>query len=78
MAALSGCDCGQADRGSIAQGSDGFQCHVSGALNGPFVVLLEEQGADEADDGGLVREDPDDIAAALDFAVEPLERVCAV
>ena len=64
--------------GVSLQGSDGFQCHVSGALNGPFVVLLEEQGADEVDDGGLVREDPDDIAAALDFAVEPLERVCAV
>ena len=27
-----------------------FQRHVSGALDGPLVVLLEQNGADEADD----------------------------
>ena len=78
LSALSGCDWGQADGGSIAQGCDGFQRHVAGALYGPFVVLLEEQGAYEADEGGLVREDPDDIAATLDFTVEAFERVRAL
>jgi hypothetical protein len=33
----------QADEGIIAQRGDGFQRHVSGALDGPFVVLLEQQ-----------------------------------
>jgi len=44
-------------------------------LDGPLVVLLEEDGADEAGDGCLVGEDADDLGAALDLAVEPLERV---
>jgi hypothetical protein len=38
-------------------------------------VLLGEQGADEADDRGSVGEDADDVGAAADLAVEPLERV---
>ena len=78
MAALSGCHWRQADGDSIAQRGDGFQRHVAGALDGPFVVLLEQEGADEVEDGGFVRENPDDIAATLDLAVQPLERVCAV
>ena len=75
MAALSGCQFWQADGGSIAQRCDGFQCHVSGALCCPFIVLLEEEGADEPDHGGFVREDADDIGAAFDLAIEPFERV---
>ncbi len=39
----------------------------------PLVVLLSEDGADEADDGGRVGEDADDVGAALDFLVEPFE-----
>lgn len=35
----------------MAHQVDGFQCHVAGVLNGPLVVLLEEDGADQADDG---------------------------
>ena len=35
-------------------------------------------GANEPDDGIVVGEDADDIGAALDLAVEPLERVCGV
>ncbi len=31
------------------------------ALFDPFVVLLGEYGADEADDGAAVGEDPDDV-----------------
>jgi hypothetical protein len=62
----------------LAERRDGFQGHVSGTLDRPFVVLLEQQGADEADEGGLVGEDADDFAVPLDFAVEAFERVCAV
>ena len=59
----------------MAERDDGFQAHVAGALNGPFVILLQEQGADQAGDGGLVGEDADDLAASLDLAVEPLQRI---
>ncbi len=47
------------DRGSIADGADRFQCHVTRALGGPFVGLLEENDADEPNHGGLVRKVPD-------------------
>jgi hypothetical protein len=33
------------------------------------IILFEENGADEPDDGGLVGEDADDLGAALDLAV---------
>jgi hypothetical protein len=33
---------GQIDNGIIAQWRDGFQRHVTGALNRPFVVLFEQ------------------------------------
>ena len=35
-----------------------------------FVVLLEQDGADEADDAVFVGEDADDIGAALDLLVQ--------
>jgi len=35
--------------------------------------LLEQHRADQADDRGLVGEDADDIGAAFDFLVEPLQ-----
>jgi hypothetical protein len=35
----------------IAQRRDGFQRHVAGALDGPFIVLLEQDRADDSDDG---------------------------
>ena len=41
----------------------------------PFVVGVGEDGADEADHGGFVREDPHDAGASLHFLVQPLERV---
>jgi hypothetical protein len=43
---------GQHEGEIIAQGRDGFQGHVTGALHGPFVVLLEQDRADQA--GGLI------------------------
>ena len=33
----------------------------------PLVLLLEQDGADKADDAVLVEEDADDIGAALDL-----------
>ena len=68
---MSGCHDGQADDGIIAQGSDGFQAHVAGALDGPFIVLLEEQGANQAGDRGLVGEDAD---TSLRRLISPLRR----
>ena len=48
MSAFDVCD---VDDGVVADTGDAFKRHVSGALNGPFVVLLEQDGADEASDG---------------------------
>lgn len=45
---------------------------------GPFVGLLEKEGADEADEGGSVGKDADDVGAPLDPAMEPLDRVGTV
>jgi hypothetical protein len=39
------------------------------------VILLGEEGASEADHGGVVGEDPDHVGAAADFLVDPLQRV---
>jgi hypothetical protein len=43
--------CRQSDEEIIAQGGHGFRGHVAGALDGPFVLVFEEDGADQADDG---------------------------
>ena len=75
---MSGCQFWQADKGSIAQRRDGFQCHVSGALGGPLIILFQEQRADESHDSIVVGEDADDIGTALDLAIEALERVGGV
>jgi hypothetical protein len=48
---------------------DGFQCHVARPLDSPFIVLLEQDGADRAVNGFLIGEDADDLGAALDLAV---------
>src|ERR1700733_14859748 len=39
--------CRQSDDGIIAQGGHGFQRHVAGALDRPFVILLQKDRADE-------------------------------
>jgi hypothetical protein len=53
----------------------GFLAQVAAFGDGPVVVLVEQDGADEADDGGVVGEDADHVAAAFDLLVDPLERV---
>ena len=59
--------------GSSLKGRDGFQRHVACLLDGPFVVLLEQDGADEAGDALFVREDADDFSAAFDLAIQALD-----
>ena len=43
--------------------------------DGPLVVGLDDDRGDEARDAGVVGEEPDDVGAPLDLAVDPLERV---
>jgi len=64
--------------GIIADGLDGFQRHVTGSLDRLFVVLFEQDSADEAPDGGLVWEDADDVDAQLDLTVEAFDRIGGV
>jgi hypothetical protein len=55
-------------------GEPGFREDVEAdvaAHLGPFVVLLGQDGADEADEGVAAGEDPDDVGAALEFLVQP-------
>ena len=66
---------GQSDDRIIAQRGHGFQGHVAGALDGPFVVLFEEYGSDESGDGFVVGENANDFGPSFDFAVEPLEAI---
>ena len=60
-------------RGFPAGGED-FQAHIAAGL-GPFVVLLGQHRADQADDGVAAGEDADHVGAAADFLVQPLLRV---
>ena len=39
--------------------------------DGPFVVLPEADGGDQADDGVFVEKDADDVGAPLDLLVGP-------
>lgn len=43
-------DLRKADGWIIAQGRGGFQRHVAVALDGPLIVLFEQDRSDEADD----------------------------
>jgi hypothetical protein len=70
MAGLSDSHGWQPDDEIIGHVSDSFQGHVLAALNRPFIVLFEQQRADETGYGLLVGEDTDDIRASLDLAVE--------
>jgi len=74
-AARSGEQGWQPDSDTIAERGDGFQCHGAGALHCPFIVLVQQQGADQLSDGVFVGEDADNIAAALDLAIESFDRI---
>lgn len=45
--ARSGCQGWQADGCIIAEGRDGFQAHVVGEVDGPFIVLLQQECPDQ-------------------------------
>ena len=75
---VSGCDSWQTGGETIAQRRDGFQAHVARALHGPLIVLFEQQGTDESNNGRFVGEDADNVAASLDLAVEAFEWIGAV
>lgn len=62
----------QADEWIIAHLADGFQRNVSRPLHGSFIVLLEQDRANQTDDGVIIWEDADDLGAPLDLAVEAL------
>jgi hypothetical protein len=49
----------KADGWIIVQRRDGFHCHVAGTPNRPIIVLLEQDRADEADDGYRSGSTPD-------------------
>jgi len=53
----SSCHGRQLEERILAQWGDGLQGHIAGALHGPFIVLLEQDGADQTGDGILVGED---------------------
>ena len=65
---------GQADDGIITQRCDGFKGHVASPLHRPLVVLFEQDGADQANDGLFIGEDADDVGSARDLAVQPFSR----
>jgi hypothetical protein len=54
-----------------------FDLHVA-ILELPLVILFEQDGADEPDDGLLIGKDADDIAAALDLFIEAFQDVGAM
>ena len=66
------------DDGVVAQRRHGFKGRVARPLDCPFIVLFEEDGADQPGDGSFIGEDADDVGAPFDFAVEPFDRIVAV
>ena len=66
-------DRGQLDDGIIAQRSDRFQAHVAAPLDGLFVILFEQQRADEARDRLFIGEESHDVGTALDLAIETFD-----
>ncbi len=58
----------QTNGSTLAEWGDGLKGYVAGSLDGPLVVLLEQEGADEARDRRLVGIDADDVGASLDPA----------
>jgi hypothetical protein len=58
----------------FAAGDEDFQSHVAAGF-GPFVVLLGQHRADQADDRVTAGEDAHHVGAAPDLLVQPLLRV---
>lgn len=58
----------------VADRVHSFELHIT-AHELPFVVLLQENRADEPDDRLVVRKDAERIGSSLDFGVDPLDRI---
>ena len=52
-----------------------LQAEIPTLGGSPNIVDFQKQGTHQADDRGLVWENPDDLGSALDFSVEPLKHV---
>ncbi len=65
----------RADHGRAARW---FRASCSGRAGPPIIVLFEQQCTGQADDRLLVRKGADDVAAPIDIAIEPFERIGAV
>ena len=63
--------------GSFAERLQPLKLQVS-AVQTPLVVPLQQHGAHQARDGGVIGEDAHHVGAASDLGVEPLQRVGAV
>lgn len=57
---------------------DAFHGRVARALDGPLVVLFEQNRAFQTGDGCLVGVDAKDFGPTLDLTVEALQRVLEV
>src|SRR5271165_1856778 len=68
---------GQTDGGSIADGRECLKGQIA-TLDGPLVILFEQDSADQSRDGLFVREDADNLSAALDLLVQSFQRIGAV
>ena len=62
----------------MAQGGNGFQCHVTASLNRPFIVLFEKDCAHEAEDGGFIGKDPHHIRSPLNLSIETFDQIGGV
>jgi hypothetical protein len=59
--------------GGLAAGGEDFEAHIPAGL-GPFIVLLGQHRADQADTGVAAGEDARHVGAAADLLVQPLLR----
>jgi len=55
----------------LLAGTEDFRAHIAAGL-GPFIVLLGQHGADEADDGVAAGEDPDHAGPPAHLFIEAL------
>jgi hypothetical protein len=55
-----------------------YGSHVAAALDRPFVVLFEQDRADETNDGIFVGEYANHLGAPLDLAIDTFERIGGV
>lgn len=73
------CHGGQLSEGMVGEEVvQGVPQHAARMLDGPFVILFEQHGADEASGGRFVGEDTDDMGATLGLVGQALDGVGAV